>query len=287
MELLRVYKNNDSQNMTIKIYKKTSPGRRNMSVNKLDEKFSKPEKSLTYFLKRDRGRSRGTISVRHKGGGHKKKYREIDFMMDKFDVPAIVERIERDPFRSASIALLKYKDGEKRYSVAVDKMKVGQEIVSSENAPIKEGNRTMLKNIPVGTQISLVEMSPGKGAQLARSAGSSVVLMSVEGAMAQIKLSSGEIRTASAASWATIGQVSNILHNTVSIGKAGRKRWMGIRPTVRGTVMNPVDHPHGGGEGKQGIGLKHPKTPWGKPALGKKTRKKHKYSNKFILKRRK
>ncbi|MDI6777865.1 MAG: 50S ribosomal protein L2 [Patescibacteria group bacterium] len=273
--------------MPIKIYRKTTPGRRQMSVNRMEKNSVKPEKSLTYFLHRDKGRSRGKISVRHKGGGHKKKYREIDFKMDKLNIPAVVERIERDPFRSASIALLKYKDGEKRYSVAVEKLETGQEIVTAENAPIKEGNRTILKNIPVGTQISLVELFPGKGAQIARSAGSSVVLMSVEGNTAQLKLSSGEIRTTSAASWATIGQISNILHNTVLIGKAGRKRWMGVRPTVRGTVMNPVDHPHGGGEGKQGIGLKHPKTPWGKPALGKKTRKKYKYSNKFILKRRK
>jgi len=271
----------------IKIYKKTTPGRRQMSVNKLEKDFGKPEKSLTYFLKRDRGRSQGKISVRHKGGGHKKKYRQIDFKMDKVNIPARVERIEKDPFRSANVALLYYKDGEKRYSIAVEKMKVGQEIIISENASIKEGNRAILRNIPVGTQVSLVEIFPGKGAQLARSAGSSAILMSVEGNMAQLKLASGELRLASADSWATIGQISNILHNTVMIGKAGRSRWMGIRPAVRGTAMNPVDHPHGGGEGRQGIGLKHPKTPWGKPALGKKTRKKFKYSDKFILKRRK
>jgi len=271
----------------IKIYKKTTPGRRQMSVNKLEKDFGKPEKSLTYFLKRDRGRSQGKISVRHKGGGHKKKYRQIDFKMDKVNIPARVERIEKDPFRSANVALLHYKDGEKRYSIAVEKMKVGQEIIISENASIKEGNRAILRNIPVGTQVSLVEIFPGKGAQLARSAGSSAILMSVEGNMAQLKLASGELRLASADSWATIGQISNILHNTVMIGKAGRSRWMGIRPAVRGTAMNPVDHPHGGGEGRQGIGLKHPKTPWGKPALGKKTRKKFKYSDKFILKRRK
>lgn len=271
----------------IKIYKKTSPGRRQMSVNRMEKSSVKPEKSLTYFLKRDRGRSHGKISVRHKGGGHKKRYREIDFKMNKLDVPATIERIERDPFRSANIALLKYRDGEKKYMVAVEKMAAGQEIIVSENAPIKEGNRTMVRNIPVGTQISLVELFPGKGAQLARSAGSSATLMSVEAGAAQLKLASGEIRIVSASAWATIGQISNIGHNTVLIGKAGRKRWMGVRPTVRGTVMNPVDHPHGGGEGKQGIGLKHPKTPWGKPALGKKTRKKYKYSSKFILKRRK
>ena len=258
-----------------------------MSVNKLEKQFGKPEKSLTRFFKKVSGRSHGTISVRHKGGGHKRLYRMVDFKMDKIGVPAIVERIEKDPNRSAWIALVKYKDGEKRYNVAVEEMKEGSKIITEEKASIKMGNRLAIKNIPAGTPISLVEMSPGKGAQLARSAGSSVTMMSIEGGMAQIKLASGEIRRASGNCFATIGQVSNYLHNTVVIGKAGRSRWMGIRPTVRGTAMNPVDHPHGGGEGKQGIGLKHPKTPWGKPALGKKTRKKHKYSNKFIIKRRK
>jgi len=273
--------------MPVKIYKKTSPGRRNSSVNKLEKPFAKPEKSLTRSFKRHSGRSHGKISVRHKGGGHKRLYRMIDFKIDKLGVPAVVERIERDPNRSALVALLKYADGEKRYVVAVEGMKEGSKVVTEEKASIKTGNRLAIKNIPSGTSISLVEMSPGKGAQLARSAGSSVAMMSIEGGMAQIKLSSGEIRKTSGNCFATIGQVSNYLHNTVVIGKAGRSRWLGKRPTVRGTVMNPVDHPHGGGEGKQGIGLKHPKTPWGKPALGKKTRKKHKYSNKFIIKRRK
>jgi large subunit ribosomal protein L2 len=273
--------------MPIKIYRKTTPGRRQMSVNKMEKDSGKPEKSLTFFRKRDVGRSGGKISVRHKGGGHKRRFRMIDFKMDKIGVPAVVERIEKDPNRSARIALLKYKDGEKRYAVAVEGLEAGKEVITDLNAPIQIGSRTILKNIPVGTQVSLVELFPGKGAQIARSAGSSVVLMSVEGNSAQIKLSSGEIRIASGECWATIGQVSNSLHNTVMIGKAGRSRWLGIRPTVRGTVMNPVDHPHGGGEGKQGIGLKHPKTPWGKPALGKKTRKKYKYSNKSIIKRRK
>jgi large subunit ribosomal protein L2 len=271
--------------MPIKVYKKTTPGRRQMSVSKLEKDFGKPEKSLTYFIKRDKGRAGGKISVRHKGGGHKRRYREIDFKMDKIGVPATIDRIERDPNRSASIALLKYQDGEKRYIVATEGMQVGQKILTAEIVPIKVGNRTMLKNIPVGTQISLLELFPGKGAQLARSAGSSATLMSLEGNAAQLKLSSGEIRKASGSCYATIGQVSNALHSTVIIGKAGRSRWLGIRPSVRGTVMNPVDHPHGGGEGRQGIGLKHPKTPWGKPALGKKTRKKHKYSSKYILKR--
>jgi large subunit ribosomal protein L2 len=273
--------------MSVKIYKKTSPGRRQMSVNRLDKNFSSPEKSLTKFRKSKAGRSRGKISVRHKGGGHKRLYRMIDFKMDKIGVPAIVDRIEKDPFRSAYIALLKYSDGEKRYCVAVEGMKEGAKVVTNEKANVRNGNRLAIKNIPAGTAISLVEMSPGKGAQLARSAGTSVTMMSIEGGVAQLKLSSGEIRKVSANCFATVGQVSNYLHNTVIIGKAGRSRWLGVRPTVRGTVMNPIDHPHGGGEGRQGIGLKHPKTPWGKPALGKKTRKKHKYSNKFIVKRRK
>lgn len=256
-----------------------------MSVSKLEKDFGKPEKSLTHFLKSDKGRAGGKISMRHKGGGHKRRYRQIDFKMDKIGVSATVDRIERDPNRSARIALLKYQDGEKRYIISTTGMKAGQKILTAEKAPIKVGNRTILKNIPVGTQISQVELFPGKGAQLARSAGSSVTLMSIESNAAQLKLSSGEIRKASSNCFATIGQVSNALHNTVIIGKAGRSRWLGIRPTVRGTVMNPVDHPHGGGEGRQGIGLKHPKTPWGKPALGKKTRKKYRYSNKYILKR--
>lgn len=273
--------------MPVKIYKKTTPGRRNMSVNKQDVKFGKPEKSLTRFFKKVSGRSHGTISVRHKGGGHKRLYRMVDFKMDKVGIPAVVERIERDPNRSALIALLKYADGEKRYSVAVEGMKEGSKVIIEEKAAVRSGNRLALKNIPSGTPVSLVEMSPGKGAQLARSAGTSVTMMSIEAGTAQLKLASGEIRRTSGNCFATIGQVSNYPHNTVVIGKAGRSRWLGIRPTVRGTVMNPVDHPHGGGEGRQGIGLKHPKTPWGKPALGKKTRKKHKYSDKFIVKRRK
>jgi large subunit ribosomal protein L2 len=284
---MRSAHDNCNNRMPVKVYKKTSPGRRNMSVNKLEKDFGKPEKSLTRFLKSKAGRSRGKISVRHKGGGHKKLYRLIDFKMDKIGVPAVVERIEKDPNRSALIALLKYQDGEKRYIVAVEGLKEGSQTKTEEKASVRVGNRLAIRNIPVGTPISLVELFPGKGAQLARSAGSSVALMSVEGGMANLKLSSGEIRRVSSGCFATIGQVSNYLHNTVVIGKAGRSRWKGIRPTVRGTVMNPVDHPHGGGEGRQGIGLPHPKTPWGKPALGKITRKKHKYSNKFIIKRRK
>ncbi len=194
--------------------------------------------------------------------------------------------IERDPNRSAYIALINFKDGEKRYILATEGMRAGQKVFFGPNAPIKNGNRTQIKNIPVGTAISSVEFFPGKGAQIARSAGGSVNLSSVEGKNAQIKMASGEIRLVSSECCATIGQISNFEHNTISIGKAGRKRHMGVRPGVRGTVMNPVDHPHGGGEGRQGIGLKHPKTPWGKPALGKKTRKKYRYSDKFIVSRR-
>ncbi len=273
--------------MAIKIYKKNNAGRRNMSIVKSDILTKKkPEKSLLAPIKSKAGRSHGKISVRHQGGGHKRRYRIIDFKQDKFGIPAKIEAIERDPNRSAFIALINFFDGEKRYVLATEKMRAGQEIFFGPEAPIKEGNRTLIKNIPVGTTISSVEFFPGKGAQVARSAGSSASLAAVEGKNAQIKMSSGEIRLVSSDCYATIGQVSNFEHNAIRIGKAGRKRHMGVRPTVRGTVMNPVDHPHGGGEGRQGIGLKHPKTPWGKPALGKKTRKKHKYSDKFIVKRR-
>lgn len=273
--------------MAIKIYKKNNAGRRNMSIVKSDVLTKKkPEKSLLAPMKSKAGRSGGKISVRHQGGGHKRKYRIIDFKQNKIGVPGIIEAIERDPNRSAFIALVKFKDGEKRYILATGGMRQGQELSFGPDAPIKEGNRTFVKNIPVGTTICNVEFFPGKGGQVARSAGSSVSLAAVEGKTAQIKMASGEIRLVNSECYATIGQVSNFEHNAITIGKAGRKRHMGVRPTVRGTVMNPVDHPHGGGEGRQGVGLKHPKTPWGKPALGKKTRKKYKYSNKFIVKRR-
>lgn len=245
----------------------------------------KPEKSLTAGIKRNFGRSLGKISVRHKESGHKKRYRFIDFKMDKFNIPGKIVSIEKDPFRSALIALVNYKDGEKRYVLASDGMKAGREILTAENAPIKRGNRSKIKNIPVGTIISNMELFPGRGGQIVRSAGSGASLMSIDEKMAQVKLSSGEIRILDKECYATIGQVSNFEHNAYSVGKAGRSRWTGRRPAVRGTVMNPVDHPHGGGEGRQPLGM-HPKTPWGKPALGKKTRKKFKYSNKFIIKRR-
>jgi large subunit ribosomal protein L2 len=273
--------------MAIKIYKRNTAGRRNMSVVKVDFLAKKnPEKSLLAPKAKKAGRSGGKISVRHQGGGHKQRYRKVDFKMNKIDVPGKVVAIEKDPNRSAFIALINYKDGEKRYVLAVSDLRAGNEIITSPSATIKSGNRVCVKNIPVGTVLSNVEMFPGKGGQLARSAGSSVVLTASEEKNSQIKLSSGEVRIISSDCYATIGQVSNFEHNSINIGKAGKKRHMGVRPGVRGSAMNPVDHPHGGGEGRQGIGLKYPKTPWGKPALGKKTRKKKKYSNKFIVKRR-
>jgi large subunit ribosomal protein L2 len=273
--------------MAIKVYKRNNAGRRNMSVIKPNEVTDKkPEKNLLSKLTKKGGRSNGKIAVRHHGGGHKRRYRLVDFRQDKLDIPGKVSAIEKDPNRSALIALVCYKDGEKRYVLASEGMKAGVEIIASENAPIKNGNRTKLKNIPVGTMISNVELMIGKGGQIIRSAGSSAMLMAVDEKMAQIKMPSGEVRLVSKDCFATIGQVSNFEHNAEKIGKAGRSRWKGVRPTVRGTVMNPVDHPHGGGEGRQPIGLKYPKTPWGKPALGKKTRKKSKYSDKFIVKRR-
>lgn len=274
--------------MAIKVYKKNTAGRRKMSIVKPENLTDKkPEKSLTTFIKNKAGRSRGKISVRHRGGGAKRKYRMIDFKMNKFDIPARVDSIEKDPYRSALIALLIYADGEKRYVLATHKMQKDVQVITSEKAPIKEGNRLMIKNIPVGTKVCFLEMKPGKGAQLARSAGSGVILQAIDNKMAQLKMPSGEIRLIPENCYATIGQVSNFEHNTYRIGKAGRARHMRKRPCVRGSAMNPVDHPHGGGEGRTGIGLKHPKTPWGKPALGVKTRKKKRHSGKFILKRRK
>jgi large subunit ribosomal protein L2 len=273
--------------MAIKIYKRNTAARRNMSIVKSDV-LSKdgPKKNLLSVKKKRAGRSLGKISVRHKGGGSKKRYRQIDFKQDKFGIPGKVAAIEKDPNRSAFIALINYRDGQKRYILATEGLKTGDTIVCAPDAPVKEGNRLMVKNIPIGKIISNIELFPGKGGQIIRSAGSGAVLAAVDATSAQLKLASGEVRMVSSECYATVGQVSNFEHNAINIGKAGRKRWMGIRPTVRGTAMNPVDHPHGGGEGRQGVGLKHPKTPWGKPALGKKTRKKFKYSNKFIIKRR-
>lgn len=273
--------------MAIKIYKRNTAGRRNMSrVESELLSEGKPEKSLLFKKKSKAGRSWGKIAVRHQGGGHKQKLRLVDFKQDKFGVPGVIASIERDPNRSGFIALINYRDGEKRYVLAVEGMAKGKEIVSGPEAPVKPGNRAMVKNIPIGTIISNVELFPGRGGQIIRSAGSGAILTAVEEKTAQLKMASGEIRLIDSDCYATIGQVSNFEHNTINIGKAGRSRWMGIRPGVRGSAMNPVDHPHGGGEGRQGIGLKHPKTPWGKPALGKKTRERKRYSNKYIIKRR-
>jgi len=273
--------------MAIKVYKKNTAGRRNMSIVKPDNLTDKkPEKSLLAPMTQKAGRSHGKISTRHQGGGHKRRYRLVDFKQQKFGVLGRIVAIEKDPNRSALIALVSYIDGDKRYILASEGMKAEMEIMSGVDAPIKKGNRTVLKNIPSGTIVSNIELIAGKGGQITRSAGSGAILMAIDEKMAQLKMSSGEIRIVSKECYATIGRVSNFEHSSERLGKAGRNRWKGKRPEVRGSAMNPVDHPHGGGEGKQGIGLKYPKTPWGKPALGKKTRKKNRYSDKFIVKRR-
>ncbi len=274
--------------MAIKNHKPTTPSRRNMSVTDYSE-LSKngPERSLLCSLNKKAGRnSYGRITVRHRGGGNRRKYRIIDFKRQKFDVVGKVLTLEYDPNRSSHIALVQYEDGEKRYIIAPQGLKVGQEIMAGEAADIKTGNALPLNNIPVGTFIHNVELYPGKGAQLARAAGNMAQLMAKEGKMALLRLPSGELRNVPAECMATIGQVGNIDHENVKIGKAGRKRNMGWRPTVRGSVMNPCDHPHGGGEGKSPVGRPGPTTPWGKPALGYKTRAKKKASNKYIVKRR-
>ena len=273
--------------MAIKVYKKNTAGRRNMSIVKPDNLTDKkPEKSLLAPMTQKAGRSHGKISTRHQGGGHKRRYRLVDFKQQKFGVLGRIVSIEKDPNRSALIALISYIDGDKKYILATEGMKAEMEVMTGIDAPIKKGNRTVLRNIPSGTIVSNIELIPGKGGQITRSAGSGATLMAIDDKMAQLKMSSGEIRVVSKECYATIGRVSNFEHSAETLGKAGRNRWKGKRPEVRGSAMNPVDHPHGGGEGKQGIGLKHPKTPWGKPALGKKTRKKNRYSDKFIVKRR-
>ena len=274
--------------MAIKNFKPTTPSRRNMSVIDYSG-LSKvePEKSLLAPLNKKSGRnSYGRITVRHRGGGNRRKYRLIDFKRQKFDIPGKVVTIEYDPNRSAHIALIQYEDGEKGYIIAPNGLKVGDTISSGKDADIKPGNALPLENIPVGTFIHNVELYPGKGAQLARSAGNMAQLMAKEGRLALLRLPSGELRNVPINCMATIGQVGNLDHENVKIGKAGRKRNMGIRPTVRGSVMNPNDNPHGGGEGKSPVGRPGPVTPWGKPALGYKTRKKHKSSDKFIVRRR-
>jgi large subunit ribosomal protein L2 len=272
--------------MAIKIYKRNNAGRRNMSVVLPDGVTKKaPEKSLLAPKPKKAGRSHGKISVRHQGGGHKRRYRIIDFKQNKFGIPGRIAALEKDPNRSALIALIFYVDGEKRYVLATNGMKVGQTIVASPEAPIENGNRTLLRNIPAGTTICNIEMKIGKGGQIVRSAGSQAKLMALDGELAQVKLASGEIRLIPKDCYATLGQVSNFEHSAVRIGKAGRARHMNRRPAVRGSAMNPVDHPHGGGEGRQPLGM-HPKTPWGKPTLGKKTRKKNNPTNKYIVRRR-
>ena len=274
--------------MAIKKYKPTSPARRQMTVSTFEEITKKtPERSLLEPLKSNAGRnSYGRITVRHRGGGVKRKYRVIDFKRDKRDMKANVIAIEYDPNRSANIALLQYEDGEKRYIIAPVDLKVGDVIECSATADIRPGNALPISSIPVGTIIHNVELSPGKGAQLVRAAGNFAQLMAKEGKYAQVRLPSGEVRMIRMDCIATIGQVGNLDHENISIGKAGRKRHMGWRPTVRGVVMNPNDHPHGGGEGKSPVGMPSPVTPWGKPALGYKTRKNKKASTKFIVKRR-
>ena len=274
--------------MAVKSYKPTTPSRRQMTVTDYSV-LSKvePEKSLLAPVKSKSGRnSYGRITVRHRGGANRRKYRIIDFKRDKFDIPAQVMTLEYDPNRSAHIALLQYEDGEKRYIIAPNGLKVGDTVLSSTTADIKPGNALPLANIPVGTFIHNIELYPGKGAQLARAAGIMAQLMAKEGVYALIRLPSGELRNVPQECMATIGQVGNLEHENINIGKAGRKRHMGWRPTVRGSVMNPCDHPHGGGEGKSPIGRPGPVTPWGKPALGYKTRSKHNRSDKFIVKRR-
>ncbi len=274
--------------MSIRKFKPTSPARRQMTVSTFEEiTKTEPEKSLVVTLNKFSGRnSQGRITIRHRGGGAKKKYRIIDFKRNKDGIPGKVAAIEYDPNRTANIALIHYVDGEKRYIIAPHNIKVGDMIESGENADIKIGNALKLKDIPVGTTVHNVELKPGKGAQMVRSAGAEAQLMAKEGKMAQLKLPSGEFRLVPVECRATIGQVGNIDHENITIGKAGRSRHMGIRPTVRGTAMNPVDHPHGGGEGRAPIGMPAPSTPWGKPALGYKTRKKNKKSDKYIVRRR-
>lgn len=273
--------------MAIKIYRPTSPGRRGMTVSSYkDITRTEPERSLVTPLRKQGGRNnRGTITVRHRGGGHKRRYRIIDFRRDKPGVAARVDSIEYDPNRSSRIALLVYTDGEKRYILATVGMQVGDTVMSGPTAEIRSGNALPIRQIPLGTVIHNVELYPGRGGQLVRSAGNSAQLVAKEGSMAQVRLPSGEVRYIDMNCQATIGQVSNPDHANLTVGKAGRHRWLGKRPSVRGIAMDPSSHPHGGGEGRSPIGMPGPKTPWGKPALGKKTRRR-KYTNKMIVRRR-
>ncbi len=273
--------------MAMKLYKPTSPGRRNSSGHSFTEiTKKKPEKNLLVSKKRNAGRSRGKISIRHRGGGHKRRIRIIDFTRNKIDIPGSIASIEYDPSRTARIALVNYADGEKRYILAPDGLNIDDQIISSPEAPISLGNCLPLQKIPLGTILHAIEMEPGKGAQLGRSAGASIRLIAKESGYALLRLPSGEIRRVLERCNATIGAVGNAESSQLKLGKAGRNRHRGRRPQVRGSVMNPNDHPHGGGEGKSPIGMPGPKTPWGKPALGFKTRKKNKSSNVFIVRRR-
>jgi len=277
--------------MAIKVYKPTTPARRRTSVAKGEfvSKKNKPLKKLTIIKKQKSGRNnQGKITVRHRGGGAKRYIRQVDFKRDKFDISARIESIEYDPNRNAHIALVYYQDGERRYVLAAEDMKVNEKIICSKNKlQMGNGNRFPLSLIPVGVSVYNIELKPGQGGKIVRGAGARSIFMGVEDKHAQIKLPSGEVRLVSKDCLASLGQVSNAEFRNIRWGKAGRIRNKGIRPTVRGKAMNPCDHPHGGGEGRQPIGMKHPKTPWGKPALGVKTRKKNKYSDKLILKRRK
>jgi large subunit ribosomal protein L2 len=273
--------------MGIKIYRPTSPGRRGMSVSDFEEiTRSKPERSLLRPVRKGSGRNNeGRITVRHRGGGHKRKYRVIDFKRDKLGVPGRVDSIEYDPNRSARIALVVYVDGDKRYILAPLGLQVGAQIMAGPEAEMRVGNAMPLSGIPLGTMVHNIELQPGRGGQLARSAGTAAQLMAKEGEYAQVRLPSGEVRRVLLVCMATIGQVGNTEHANLNLGKAGRRRWMGWRPTVRGVAMEPNSHPHGGGEGRSPVGMPGPKTPWGKPALGYKTRTK-KPSDRYIVRRR-
>jgi len=273
--------------MAVKVYKPTSAGRRGMTGHSFEEiTKSTPQRSLTEAIRKHGGRNNtGRVTVRHRGGGHKRRYRIIDFKRNKFDCAAQVISVEYDPNRSARIALLQYEDGEKRYIIAPLGLKVGDRVGNGELSQLRIGDSLEIRDIPVGTTIHNIEMLPGKGGQLVRSAGSSAQLLAKEGKYAQVRMPSGETRLISERCMATIGQVGNTDHSNVNLGKAGRKRWMGIRPTVRGSAMDPASHPHGGGEGRSPIGMPGPKTPWGKPAMGKKTRV-NRRTDKFIVRRR-
>lgn len=275
--------------MAIRLYKSYTAGTRNRTVSTFDEiTKERPEKSLLKKKHSAKGRNnRGIITCRHRGGGHKKRYRIIDFKRSKRNIKGTVASIEYDPYRNARIALINYEDGEKRYIIHPRSLKVGQNVISGNKTPIEVGNALPLENIPLGTAVHNIELKENKGGQIVRAAGTYAQIVAKEGNLVTLKLPSSEVRTVIKNCYATIGQVGNVDCNNITIGKAGRKRWLGKRPSVRGVVMNPIDHPHGGGEGRSPIGKPRPVTPWGKPALGRKTRKKNKYSNKYILRRRK